>query len=1607
MSDSKKFISDIFGTDNPDTDIRQKLVYNYVKSYPSINSSNNGHIHSEENVRWLSKQFTKKPFIIQYDDNNMDEFHYEGASLNAGITNGGMVNIDGYIINTASDMTKLSFDNTEDTKMGTDDGGYNLGYIGHQTLQRDIQQFIQGINNSDIGTIIPIIQPDLSIDYYIHNLSEQYLGLTTEDCWDYLRYCFSTIYKKNNHESILSEVYYVGDLEIPVDYDAGISCGGTDSAGLYGKIIITYTDEVLDYIHNYMDISKFSDKYTITEGIRDGKEYMDIEYPVFYGIANNYSKPVRMVNNLDTYDSSLFLEDIFGFYYLFNINLSLGTNTFPSNFCTDINFVEDTITPTDPNVLTTPGIIRTNNKIYDLSNLYETITISQNLQPDLYDAVIAAGMENQTFYAKSNSIQNLPTPYNAVDILNDTHFKLTSSTNVINWYKTLNNVDDTAINDQLNSGGHLDKLCDLYYCLPLSDEILRVFGVRQPDSNSYIPVGIITSSGALMIRNYERRFSETAHERHPEWQYQTSYVDIDTNENVYQQIYVEGYMSFFRRVCALLYNIDITNTLGPYGNISNLNDLGCEGWRKIFKDIQYGVLTIDISGSPTVIDNLSDVTNFFAVSDVHDITFEILYNKLLAPYVNMYTQLAWSQLFLNTTRNTNNNYKAIKAYTVIKEMAIPGAKDNISSITIPVTHNYTNGYSGQKTITYGLNTYTDYQRLDKFLCSTNITEVPSGINTRTKIDIESMADSQCASICQDYIDYIKGCARFIWTDTNFSGNVREQDLGYIQIPFKITTLETTTNSYDNFTVLNGVVDKFANYTKGINNSQTCEITPGYIQNVTISTYTLLPIDSVTDNNYTLYMTQEPAPTNLQENPLNQGSYELKLNTHTNIDYDGSQTRGVSGYNFVGNSQGWVVAVPTMFRLYKDSQNELNGRLRGTVDHAGIFIDYKLPYLVEEKDFWFANTWLSSIRGVIIYDIESSGASYPNTIDGMSQYLRLRNHTIFSTEDIYSKDSEGNYISLNTYIQQFLSDEEPMLKYVDWKNDNTYGKVCIEQVYRGLQNNVKRLKSYVDDSMFTTEYNYVSGDTGTLIRTTVKPTAHPSLSYYYYIKNNTYHNIKTTGIEDGILNILIKHTFLPTDNINEYTLNTTNIPNTNSVFKSTLKFEFIERLKLSLNTIFNQFGTTPSLEGIPTSWSSNYPVTTEVDSEGITHYNMELVNYINPKQVNTALVELTAYLSEDKKSAIGYCQISMIADNQTLTSMDMNYLWKELYKLDRIPWNQVSVITKTGCAPKMWNIGDTKTFNVTYAGTTYPIQAMIIGFDEDINRCYPKSSHTVTWMTNIYNNSDLDVSSVALFNKTFPADLRNTSTNGQLGYNHYTSGQPDLDIVKWMNYNQQDLEAEGIGIYAYTDPELIQVTAQSVTTTGLVYTCNKNTDYKLLVHNYEDTHPITGHRGLTFWLPSLSQLGLSFLQDDPIESELNVDDSVTRELFTLNEPYPNISSSDDVNFRIVESSKDPQSLAYSYFKQDTSVQNVKPLMMLTSSYYTINLNLDTLPTPPASVDDYVYNNTDFTNIPRTMYAVGAGYDDNTTKGRWFTILHREEVLSVLNNELHTDFCFITI
>ena len=61
------YISNIFADDTlVGGDIRQTLQYNLVKTYPSVNSTNGGQIHSEENVRWLTRQFTKKPFIIPY-----------------------------------------------------------------------------------------------------------------------------------------------------------------------------------------------------------------------------------------------------------------------------------------------------------------------------------------------------------------------------------------------------------------------------------------------------------------------------------------------------------------------------------------------------------------------------------------------------------------------------------------------------------------------------------------------------------------------------------------------------------------------------------------------------------------------------------------------------------------------------------------------------------------------------------------------------------------------------------------------------------------------------------------------------------------------------------------------------------------------------------------------------------------------------------------------------------------------------------------------------------------------------------------------------------------------------------------------------------------------------------------------------------------------------------------------------------------------------------------------------------------------------------------------------------------------------------------------------
>ena len=1641
---SEGFISNIFNNSvisGSLKDIREQMTYNYTKSYPSINSSNAGLIHSEENVRWLTKQFTKKPFIIQYDDNDMDEFAYTGADLYAGIANGGMVNIDGYIINSANDMTALSFDNTKTVKIGTNSNGY----IGHYQLQFASQQFLKGLENSDLSTYIDMgnLDPNSTSNsvtiglskYFTEHLKSVYpdADLTTENCWEYTKKSLSNIYKQELRDNNIEYNYTKSSTTIPLDFDisknASIGNSSYSSTSIYvGNTTITYEDDIKDYIVEHMDYENLQQNYP--DYIQDVNISRDattnvvnsitVSYKIYYGILKD-----KLKSRLSYYGSgssqdyipSIYIEDIFGFCYLFVDSMHIQTLSYPSTQDTNINLLQDTITPSTQPDSSGRDIIRGLSTIYDASKLYREVTLEDGDGAYWLNRAIENVPEGSEYnhFTLSDLVtrDDTQTDFNEgfdLNTLLNTHFTDVTAQSIINTYETYNNT--TVDVDVFNSGGHLNTLCDNYYCLPLNSTLCRLFCLPSYNNN-YVPVGFMTSSGALMIRNYERRFSPEDAQKEG-WSYQTYYIDSYDNSTVCQQIYVEGYISFFRRVCALIYGIDIMNITTSYGNVSETNKYNSEAWNNILKKIQYKEISPDSeSWQPA---DVEAVTQFFGVANFSDLTFDVIYNKLLAPYINFYIQLSSSALQTDTLSSTNNNFKAVKGYSVVKNSVEDPSiivEDTSDDIKLKLTHIYSNGvqtFNSDKILSYQLNTQTDYQRLNNYLCAQDGINYTEGLIDRSKVNVSGLnTPLDRASLCEDYITYLKGCARIDWADVN------RHDNKYIQSSFRITTLETdSNNTYDKFAVTNKVYDMFASYFCGTDNSELAHIQSNYIQNVCLSTATLLPIDSRAYKSYKWYGQPESRLT-APNNPMDYVLKELTLATRTTIDYDGSQMKGVSGFYYLGMSQGWCLAFPTLFRLYKDGQNYLEGRKRGTVYHAGLYIDYKLPKDVQQNEFWFTNTWLSAIRSATEFDIENSGLrdtlgsdyiNYPSNTDGMRDYLHLRNHTLFSSDVIYSIDENGNYISMQDYINnliQFNQNSFPELDYVDFMEDSdSENIVCTQTTHSGLLDNVNRLHEYVQDLSWNIEYSQNNNSV-----------------YELTLENNKYYDLTESSTN---LDTLIIEGFseVPTSNINRYGINTTADYSDNTIIRCTVKTRFqnsfVTPFQIILDTTLNEFTNSP----ISVIWDSNYPVTI-VDSDTEPKYTIQVIDPANIQTTQTSsicFIELEIHLNSTKTTGIGHCNISLVASDTTLTMSDMNYLWKEFYTLDKLSWKQVSEATRRGLAKKLWTVGNIKTFNMTYNGTTYPLQAMIIGINEE-----PGMTNTITWLTNIYNDPNVDAYSCELLNTTFSMNLsRGTNYNkGRYGYDGMHNGDPnngyDLAVVNWLNNTST-------GVLGFCDSEFRSTVVPVVKTTGLVYTysdgeipdvdpgSNQLTpDVKLLCASasasyddttYSDLYRKSGRSQLYFWLPSLSELNIPFVGeqcDDAGERKLNwsLPPVITRE-----SPYY-ITQEGDAAFLVNEqkSNSETNPCTYSYFKLPKSQQNAECPTLLTRSYYTINLDINTL-SPVPTLEDYTYTPGDYDNCDRFMYLVGTAYTPGS-EGRWLGLLRRKDMK---NQNVTTDFCFVT-
>lgn len=1322
---AKDYISEVFkeGDDHYDAyvgDIRQEMRYNLVKTYPSVNSTNGGNIHSEENVRWLTRQFTKKPFIIPYDNNeDFKEFDYEGVELYAGRTNGGMANIDGYVFNMADAITKTSFNNSDDTCLST--GG--SGYISHQRLQRAISQFMNGLQSSDF---------------------ESYNLYTPDKDMDEINTKISNTYKK-----IIGEPY-----ELPVmDNDKLSVYVGT-------SVAITYTNaDLITYISDTFNLNTLVDDYSdIVLNVTVTPTSITIGYKILFGIIESKIKPVK--NDSNVYNSVLFIRDIFGFNYIWKYeDMYVSTHVYPSTLNIDLNFMEDNITYTlaDSDVGKTNIKVNTTWKlkhIYDYSLLYKEYTPTEGtpfytylenasdagLWPkdgnDFRKPYIRDDTNNDNTNSLNNAQKDLDNYFNG----NDAAFDTVSASDIISSFINYSHTTPTDADFTTDNyhTGKLYKLSDNYYCLPLdrlstgdSTSVMDFLCLKYNyGNNPNIPVGFLTSSGALMARNYE-------------------YGDY---------LYIEGYVSFIRRVCAKFCNVDYSNTSGTYGDISNPNDYNHEGWNRFIRDFQTGVISFDDGDNASKWANILGTT----VNDLDKIKFQDIYNVFIAPYANFHLQLAWSANYIFDLNNSPNaKYKTHHAYTTIndnldasiqpltdQEIGLGELAAANIHINLPITHSFTHEtvtYNASRAVTYYYNQYTDYGRLDNFLCNKTLqTYNPVGdhapydnttLHYYDKVNLTAVSDVK--TLCEDYITYLKHCSAKGYEQTYNGRNVNSNIMSVnknpaVNILYKVTNLTNSGNTYGFDDLGDTVVDRLAKYVStNINDyyidyvTNTTNILPilaSHINNVAIRLDTLMPSERNSyEEAYYCYPTQTSDVVD-NTNVTLATNYVLGYFTYFTVEYDGAQTYGLSGYGFTGNSQGWVVAVPTLFRLYKDAQNHLQGNRPGTGIHDGINIDYAFPKDVTNYDFWFANSWLSPVSKITTWEIENTGATYPKTTDGMAEYLDKRNSTILSMDKIYNINDNGDYVSSSEYVDEVVKNiEEKATQYTDNSINNSPTLEFVDAVptpetsptsltyeltdYTGLPDNVDRLHKNLSH---TTNYYTTSSITSTFTNV--------------LLENNKFIDLLSTDALDYIILKSTNDFYIQSTDYFTHGIDTVNT----KLFKMSIKVNANTNFKIYLNDTVGAetAGTSTMLNGnIPIVWSSNCTMLNQHFSATST-----MGSYINVSNniIRELLINITITYNEDNNTAYADCNISYINPMDVMDNAQITSLLKVSYALDTLTWEQVSEYTKLGLAPKLWNLGDTKTFKL-YDDPSNPllpvatITARIIGFNQD-------GDNTITWMT---------------------------------------------------------------------------------------------------------------------------------------------------------------------------------------------------------------------------------------------------------------------------------------
>lgn len=1371
------------------------FIYQNVKTYPSINSTNGGNIHSEENVRWLTRQLTDKPFIPVVgnpSESSNEPLVPVGGAGDYTFVSPGLINIDGRLFNLATDINHTSFDKS------TTDG---IKYMETQSVQRVVLDFMNGLSAN---------MSDFLFTKYQYSEDLQYL-----EQWKLLE-----------TESENSPVE-IGAVTIN-----------------YNEKLTTLLQDDTQNCHNKFQQLKDSGNVKFS----DGNTTCSITYPVYYGKSSG---------TIPTDTNSIFFTDVFDLLFVYDSNHTGSTMSYPgSRKSPDMDMFGDELTPE----LSSVTVIRSTAPKY----LYDTTEYYTNSKNQV-------STEKGMLYLRGSE-ESLTTKrlFNQASFIQNYGLKEISIENLYKIYKLQNAQDSDRIGDGI-------ILSDHYYCLNTIPSNLHL---TVGSTNTEIPIGFMDASGALMVNNLYGIITET--------------VNGQSEEKMV--IVLEGYGSWLKRMCQELGVAPADDIDHPeYSpNLEYSRKYEKEGehtqhWFKYIKNWNTGIYgKASISSGA----NIALYQGIVGTSDTPTsiVSFSDVYNRWIAPYINLHLQIAWSSLCEYTLPNTehNNEFMSYRAGKLLKDSQISGITSDGIYTRYQVTSTINTGsssYEQTHEFSYPCDIYTDYQHIQLFADSSDTyTLLPDKVIYRPSLSDQIWNTNNS----EDFINRLKRCKK-----------PKSSSDDIIKIPYRVTTLNFNVDSND-FSDIGILIDTI---------TETSVNT--FIQDVQLDINTFCPVS----NSYYSVDLETPVAESL---PV---LYELTMEPNYNNNWDRTTANFISGYKFNFNNNSWITCFPVLLIPSVDSQNYIKGEDLNRLDtYAGLHMEHTLPCNIQDKDAWIFNQWFGQSRTLRGHEIEANICSPIKGMDYINNYLKHRRNSFIHFNNLYG----DNFITFEEYVQNQTNiikndiTSEPQLPYSEAQltrhelNPDILILKPVINTYQGIDNNIKKLKQETDSF----HVDYKRSDSNFVI-----------LSRYnqYYEIPNIQNKLTITA---NFLGGLSDDSRVSLDKL---------IPLQDSVYSATIRFKFSSYCQLMFNI---PYYTESDKQIHRIDWVSNYPITK--DSAGNSTININ--TYDSDSYVTEAIADLTFTPSTCT------CMIHFTYNPGIMSLADMSYLWKEFYKLDIVTWDQVSKLTEMGLASKLWKVGDSKTFTISDKNsegqiTSFEISAIIIGFDVDV---VGSKKHTITWMSNILNDSEL---------KNYGEPLYKTWEVHNLSSETFNKDWETLPVYKWLNNTST-------GIYAKIDNELKPHIGAPYKNAGTLCAV-QNDDESYTVKSYYTQKRYANY----LWLPSLAELG-------------------------LNTEYPETELSDAATLRVQYEGTN----CYPYFALPHDQQRIKAITCLTRSSYMVVLN----PTESNTGDAY----EDYDSIPRSLYVVGTGYDNNQTDGRWLSVLTHSDVEGFPQDFISTEFCFVT-